>query len=607
MKKKIFFILTAAILFVISRFLYLFFRADAELLAYDKLIEGHYTGIIAKHLLEGLIMPFWDYQYSSYDGGTLICGLVIALFFWVFGPTAFAVSLYCLSNSLVIFLLWIGFVYRYWGERTAWIIAMLFIFAPPHHIKVSLMTGGNHIEINFFIILVIRCFFKIFFRPEESLRRPEKEINRDFIYLGFFAGLGVYFCYSTAVLLLVLFLFWLALDKNGFRKNNYIYLILAFLLGISFIFPRLALFHPLIKKEIFSQWNLSNFYEFIPRAGGVLLRQLPELFAITSPVYSAAYFLFVASVLIIGYSNRQSFWLLLKAFIPFKKTKVNLDHTNKNIFFVVFIVVYLVIYTVSDFNTYLLPSSPLQLRYLWLLFPFIFIITAIGIDYIFAKGGLGKKTAFLALIYVSLAGVAGLWQQLDFRDYRHKISQHFSSPGYSYEMLGTVICYRYAMSPPKSLSLLDQVEKKYLPAAYRGFGYEFNVSGYSHIEEYRRLIAERRNWEELNKGFYLGSITQKYFRNSDVDTAYTAEGVAVGACTDAETLGRRLLYYVDSFEGDETTDLYHGAGAVLAVQCELKEQSELVFLKNKNPQQNAAFVKGMAEGIDFNTRILPNL
>ena len=606
MKKKIFFILTATFLFVVSRFLYLFFRADAELLAYDKLIEGHYTGIIAKHLLEGLIMPFWDYQYSSYDGGTLICGLAIALFFLVFGPTAFAVSFYCLSNSLVIFLLWIGFVYRYFGERTAWITAMLFIFAPPHHIKVSLMTGGNHIEINFFIILIIRYFYKIFFQTEESLRRPEKEINRDFLCLGFFAGLGVYFCYSTAVLLLVCFLFWLALDKKGFRGKNYLYLIFAFFVGISFIFPRLALFQPMIKEEIFSQWNFSNFYEFFPRAGGVLFRQLPELFAITSPMYLAAFYMFMASLLIIVYSNRRSFWLQLKASIPFKKTKIRLDDTNKNIFFVAFIVVYLLIYAVSDFNTYLLPMSPLQLRYLWLLFPFIFIMTAIGIDFIFAKGGLGKKIAFLALIYIFLAGVAALWQQLDFRDYRTKIGKHMSGPGYSYEMLGTVICYRYAMSPPKSLSLLNQVEKKYLPAAYRGFGYEFSVSGYSHLEEYRRLIADRRNWEELYKGYYLGSVTQKYFRDSDVDTAYTAEGVAVGACEDAETLGRRLLYYVDSFEEDDKTNLYHGAGAVLAVQCNLKEPAELVFLKDKNPGVIKAFMSGVDNGVNFNTRVLPD-
>jgi len=607
MKKKFLLVFAAFFLFSMSRLLYIFFQNETDLLSDLKLIEGHYSGTVADSLLDGLIMPYWDYQFSSYDGGTLIAGLVIAPFFMLLGSTAFAVSAYSLFNTLVIFFLWIGFVYRYFGGRTAVFIGLLFIFAPPNHIKESLIAGGNHIEINFFIILVIWYFFKIFYRPQTAFKRPPGVISRDFLSLGFWAGLGVFYCYSSAVLLLVCFLFWLTLDKQGLQKRNYLYLCLAFLLGISCIFPRLAVFRPLIAQEMLMQWPLANLTEILPRISGVLFIQLPKLMAVTSPVHYAAYFIFLAGFIFICVNHRKAFLRQCRAFLPIKKFKVNLDDSNKTIFFILFIAVYLLIYTISNFNTSLIPENVLQLRYLWLLFPFIFMMTALALDYLYSRSIPGKRTAAGILFYFVLATIFSFGQQLDFNEYKSKLARRLKSPGYAYEMLGTVVCSRFALIPPKSLELLNRVPEEHIPMMYRGFGYEFSISGYSHLETFRPQIRHQRLKEELYKGYLLGDIIRKNFSQTIMETAYIYEVAAVNACVDPQTHVRRLWHYLDTFHGQDKNQVYYGLGAVLAVQCGLKEQAALFFLKDKHPDVVTAFTNGVAYGVDFNTRILPNL
>lgn len=609
MKKKSFPVLAAVLLFIVSRFLYMFFLNDRDVMTDFKLIEVRYTGLVAQHLLDGLIMPFWDYQYSSYDGGTLITSLMLVPFFGLLGPSSFTLAFYGLVNSLVTFLLWRQLARRYFGEKTGWILVLLFILAPPLHIKVTLLPSGNHIEVSLFIILVIHFFFKIFFvtAQENVQKKPRLPVWADFIFLGLFAGLGVYFCYSSAVLLLACFLFWMTLDKRGFAVRNYAGLVLAFFLGISFIFPRLAMFDASIQSEILTQWPVANLNEFLPRILGVVFGQLPQTISSTSPVHRPVYFLFMGAVLFCVILDRRAWIRQISAILPGKDRKVAFDQTNGVHFFILFTLLYLVIDAVSNFNTYLDPESPIRHRYFYLLFPFILMITAVGISRLSDGGKTGKLTAGAVLFYFVLAGAVSTWQQLDLKNPVQKVYRRLASPGYSPEMLGTVICTRYALDPEKSLSLINRLKKEDIPAAYRGFGYEFGINEHLHIEDYRTRISNRRHKEELYKGVSLGIVTEKYFKHTDADSAYLYEIMAAAACRAPEDLGRNLLNYADTSSLDDKTPIYQGAGTILAIQCGLEERKDFTFIQGRNPADIRAFEQGIENGLKFNKNILPNL
>ncbi|MGE0269422.1 MAG: glycosyltransferase family 39 protein [Candidatus Omnitrophota bacterium] len=609
MKKKSYLVPAAILLFIISRLLYLFFLNDRDVMTDFKLIEVRYPGLVAKHLLDGLIMPFWDYQYSSYDGGTLITSLMLAPFFGLLGPSSLTLAFYGLINSLVTFLLWWRLTNRYFGEKTGWILVLLFILAPPLHIKVTLLPSGNHIEVSLFIILIIHFFFKIFYAPDTDA--PQKKnrfpVLADFMFLGLFAGLGVYFCYSTAVLLLSCFLFWLTLDKRGHVIRNYVGMALTFVAGISFIFPRLAMFDASIQNEILTQWPVVNLNEFLPRIVGVMFSQLPQTISSSSPVHRPVYFLFIGTVLFCVLLDRRAWIRQSFALLPGKDRKVAFDQTNGVHFFILFTLLYLVIDAVSNFNTYLDPESPIRHRYFYLLFPFILMITAVGISRLASKGKPGKSLAAAFLIYWIFAGSVSTWQQLDFRNPCKKISRRLRSPGYAPEMLGTVLCTRYALDPEKSLALINRVNEEEIPAVFRGFGYEFGIIQHLHMEDYRTRITNRRHKEELYKGLSLGIITEKYFKNTDADSAYLYEMLAADACRDQEHLGRGLLNYADTSALADKTLPYQGAGTILAIQCGLRDKTEFNFLEGRNHADIRAFEEGIHNGLKFNKNILPNL
>lgn len=56
-------------------------------------LERFYTGTVAKELADGMAMPLWDYQFSSYEAGWLLAALLCLPFFKLFGFTSFAMGL----------------------------------------------------------------------------------------------------------------------------------------------------------------------------------------------------------------------------------------------------------------------------------------------------------------------------------------------------------------------------------------------------------------------------------------------------------------------------------------------------------------------------------
>lgn len=597
--------ISAIILFTLSRLSYIFFLKETDIGSNQKIIESQYIGLVAKHLQEGLIMPFWDYQFSSYDGGTLIAGLALMPFFQVLGQTSFALSFYALVISLTVFLIWWRFAHIYFGKRIGLFVALLFIFAPPIHIKANGVASGNHMEINFFVAIVVFFFFKIFSANPSANKQPQKSKTLDLALLGFISGLGVYFCYSLGLVLLTCFLFWITINKPPFKKRHYLLLGIFYILGFSFAFPRLHVFNSLIVADIFSQWPLSNFAEFGERFTGVLTKQFPPLIALASPLHIFMVYIFLISFLFLFFKNIKPLGQQLMALVRPKYLRLSFDRSLMTNFILIFLIIYTLVYTLSNFNTYLEFESPIRHRYLLLLYPFIFIVIAEAINNLYMwKNPAGKKLTVFLFFYFFIASVHGTFAQLDFHNAKQKINRRFTEDGFSHEMLGTVVCSRFGGFPEKSLPLLNSVKNIYIPEMYRGFGYEFSMMDYNNLKEYKKLIKNAPYRKEFLKGIALGKVTNEYFKGTDVDRAYLADVMGYDACQEPETIGNRLLSLLDPVKVTDKSRYYKGIGMILAIQCDILNDTEFKFIKKIDSQYYQAFYEGVGDGRRYNYNIL---
>src|SRR3990172_9488127 len=68
--------------------------------------EELYVGLVAKELMEGARLPFFDYQYAHYVGGSLMMTLLTIPFFALFGPYLFSLKLAALVFYLTTMVLW---------------------------------------------------------------------------------------------------------------------------------------------------------------------------------------------------------------------------------------------------------------------------------------------------------------------------------------------------------------------------------------------------------------------------------------------------------------------------------------------------------------------
>jgi 4-amino-4-deoxy-L-arabinose transferase-like glycosyltransferase len=211
------------LLFVASRLLYLVLIDPSHLS--PQLGDELYQGTIAQELVTGLSMPFVEYRGSNYMLGTLVMGALAAGFFYLFGPTLFALKL----ASLLVFTLALAFWYwtieRASGRQVAGSIAILFCASPPLFTAFSVATLGDHANSILFTALTVFLLFRMLSEEKHSLASP--------VLLGLTAGFGLWFAYIYGLTLLALLVFWLWHDRERFWRPRVLWFTLGFLAGFS--------------------------------------------------------------------------------------------------------------------------------------------------------------------------------------------------------------------------------------------------------------------------------------------------------------------------------------------------------------------------------------
>jgi hypothetical protein len=222
-RQKIFDYLILIIIFVLSRFMFLFFTP------YTYYSEEAKIGSIGHDIVfeKNLRLPFWGYLDSPHAGGSLFSGLIAIPFYYIFGDKYLALKITALIFSLFTLALWYKLFLYETKERRAFILLLLLIifsFATPHYVQKSVILAGNTVELMFFNTLIIFYFWKIKNNPAAS--------SFNYFLLGILSGFSFWVQFMSFYLFLTIILTLLITERFRNTINHYINLIIGFLLGV---------------------------------------------------------------------------------------------------------------------------------------------------------------------------------------------------------------------------------------------------------------------------------------------------------------------------------------------------------------------------------------
>lgn len=496
------------VLYLLVRLMILFFAIDQV-----GLDEELYRGNVAKELVSGPVLPFFDYQRSRYEGGSLVSGLLAAPFFLLFGAKLISLKLTGLLAGTGIFILNFIFLRKFFNNKTAVCASLLFIFLPPGWIKASISNYGAQYEAMFFTILAVFLLFRDFFTAGLG-----KNIRLSAI-LGAICGFGMFFHYSFLPTLLTIILFWYISDKGFIFSKQFIVFCLAFLAGLTpwFCYNLTHAFQGLvIYEKPFSYWLMRNspagfftgFYNFlaadVPGAltfADPFLKFEPRALLENRFCSRIYYFVFMVSFLGILWRRRKEAVALLRGLIPFARPPFSLRDVHKELFLLSLFVVFGVVLALSGlpFNVNFYDASIYRYRQvgpIGFLFPAVIAIFLYGNN----PGPRRNASGFLKHFSVTVLLTLGVVSNSNFISKSSLEKAGFSAVyrGYNYYDLGRVIAWRFDGSSRwfDSVSRIrDGEERRY---CYSGMGWGYAEENFDN--DYRNYLGKEIN--KIEKAYW---------------------------------------------------------------------------------------------------------
>jgi len=414
--------LLLSFLFLLSRVLHLLFCFP------EPFTEELHRGTIAKELIEGLKIPFFDYAADHYSGGSLVYGALTVPSFLVFGKSVFALRLTGILFQYGAFITWFLLMKRFFGRRAAFFTALLYLFSPPWLTLYSMYAMGVHAESLFFTALGLFLLFRILYDKTSLLKHAA--------YLGLVTGFGTYFSYQEAVSVVCFLLFWFYEDQKCLRKKEFYFFFLFFLVGFSpwFIYNGLHHFQGLTRVHeafTYSSWErlLIIPFRFLKLATWKVLGMLSFNYR-----EGARYHPHPTLLNLVYYGA-----ILFSYGMLYRFERKN----RKTHFFFLFPLLFLLIASVSRFNI-----STYESRYFVPLFPIFFAAIALGLCRLGTGSRFFRRLSFFVLLFLLGMGVKGELNLLSTRELKISLNHQ----GYSYRQLGGALIYRY----PEDL---EQVQK----------------------------------------------------------------------------------------------------------------------------------------------------
>ncbi len=318
------------------------------------------TGLMARHILGGEF-PFFFYG-QDYCGS--IEAYLVSTIFLLFGASRFTLGLTIFLESLF-FILFIYFLARLISDKKTAFLAALFAALPSYYLIFhSVLARAAYIEIPIIGVLLFIFSQKIIYQNEST--------GRNFFFLGFLCGLGIWTHFLIVFYLAPIFLLLFFKDKWFWKRPTIIFFFLGLILGglplwAHNIAHPLVTWHYLMIASGDPQPVLISLEEFF-------LYRFPEVLGVLDNETQKYFIPFFSFPLYIGY---LSFFLFLflsygKNFLSLIKLKIN--HNSEVDPLLLFLLFFPLIFAFSGFG------AGHTSRYLQPLFSVLPILMAVFIN-----------------------------------------------------------------------------------------------------------------------------------------------------------------------------------------------------------------------------------
>lgn len=393
-------------------------------------------GTAGREIMQGAPLPWFEYQYLTYSGGTLIDGIAAAPFFMLLGQNYFALKLVPLLFSALTLAVLFLFSYEYFSPRAAVIAALLYIFSCPAWCGFNLFLGF-HTESLFFVFLSIWLFYGIIFGAKAK--------TPSYLMLGLVCGFGTYFSYTFLIAQAAIMFIWFIHDRKFFLRGHFYLFLAGWAIGmLPWLFYNLTCGFKGV-SDVLPQFSEEKHYLSLGIWINILVNFIrsmwfPELFRVE---YFNNRFLSVYSIVYVLVYWFCFFWILRE-----NKYSLKLILRSRELLLLLYPLMLLGairFYGAGSEGTYLTEN-----RYLIGLFPFVFLTVSLAADRILGERAYFKRIAVVVFLASCVVSAASYLRRADFRNF----ASGFRMPGYSYLYLSETFNFKY---PDDLYKILDNI------------------------------------------------------------------------------------------------------------------------------------------------------
>ncbi len=461
-------------------------------------LERFYAGTVAKEMAAGLNMPLLDYQFSSYEPGWILAGLVCLPFMLAVGFTSFGMALAAVLLDLVQFLIFYRLLARGVNQRVAIFFGLQHIIAPYVLHVTNLFVGFNYFDVPFLTAVFLVLYFKIFRdgRINGVLGGPLASL----FCLGLWAGFSTWICFAFALIFGPCLAHWYVYYRRGGWRGAGC-LAGGFILGISPLFIRLAAFAGDIRAGIIDRIVAQD-------AGGFIARLLSFLSIKPQFAWSVCFqWLEILGVLLfVALVALKRDYLIRLGRKLFDKDPLQEDENGIFLLYALYLMTFGAVFCLSDFSNE---------RYYQPIYPFLFGCNAMAVDMLLRLKkrvwhcvGTGALAAHLLLSIGDCLAVPLYKSAPSLKLFRDK--------AYSYELLGCLVSWRFRYDPRRVMEITGRLKPEDRYALMRGFGFEMALENDGRLmKDYHAYLAQHyagddRLRQALDTGLLLGHGQQYY-------------------------------------------------------------------------------------------------
>jgi 4-amino-4-deoxy-L-arabinose transferase-like glycosyltransferase len=428
-------------------------------------------GTVAKMLIDGTSPGFIFDCFDNYRWGAMVAGILTVPFFLLFGENLAALRAVAMFFSFGTLILLYLFLHDFFSRKAAILAAIFFILAPPNYVKSSFTASGGYCEINFFSMLAILLFYKIFFAGGTARKHL-------YAFFGFVCGFALLYDYTFLLTLSCCLIFWFIFDKGILVRKNFYVFFLFFLIGFSPWFYYNAThgwkgIFVMKEQSLLSWFSKNGFLGSLIQLKDLVTFIIPGffyfkdfLFLSKSFISYIYYLIFVISFVGLFWLQRKSIIRFFWSLIPLRRFSVSPAVTSRETPLIIYLIIFGLAYSFCGISY--LPPVEADLvfphRFVVFIVPYLFMIASIFLIQINSNkyGSVVSRILTRVLIIISLISNIGM---ISLQSYMISVLPE----GYNYISFGKELRYQRGDDIEQPSDFIKKIDKKHRRFFYDGY------------------------------------------------------------------------------------------------------------------------------------------